>query len=87
MTTTRRTFVISTFAGAEVDTGYRGITALHLASRKGYVQLAEVLPACGADPNPVGTLSFLAVGTPLAVAKEKGHQAFADLLERHGGHA
>ena len=74
-------------AGAEVDTGYRGATALHLAARKGYVQLAELPLARGADPNPVSTLAFLAGGTPLAIAKEKGHQPFVDLLLKHGGHA
>jgi ankyrin repeat protein len=74
-------------AGAEVDTGYRGITTLHLAARKGDVQLAELLLARGANTNPVGTLSFLALGTPLAVAREKGHQSFVDLMLKHGGHA
>jgi ankyrin repeat protein len=73
-------------AGAEVNTGYRGLTTLHLAARKGYVRLAELLLARGADPNPIGTLSFLGVGTPLALAKEKGHQPVVDLLLKNGGH-
>ena len=74
-------------AGAEINTGYRGLTTLHIAARKGYVQLGELLLARGADPNPVSTLSFLGAGTPFTVAKEKGHQPFVDLLLKHGGHA
>ena len=73
-------------AGAEVDTGYRGVTALHLAARKGYVQLGDLLLGRGAEPNPFGALPFLGAGTPLAVAKEKGHQLFVDLLLKHGGY-
>jgi len=72
-------------AGADPNADMRGITALHMAARKGYVRLAEVLLAGGADPNLAADYPFLAQGTALAVAVKYKRDDVAALLRARGG--
>jgi ankyrin repeat protein len=55
-----------------------GATALHLAARKGYVELAEVLLAHGAEINGDGV-------TPLATAVKAKQDKMAEFLKSRGG--
>jgi ankyrin repeat protein len=55
-----------------------GATALHVAARKGYVELAEVLLARGAEINGEGV-------TPLATAVKAKQDKMADFLKSRGG--
>jgi uncharacterized protein len=72
-------------AGSDPNANMRGVTALHLAARKGYVQLAELLLAHGADANLRADYSFLAEGTVLAVATKFGRDDVAALVRARGG--
>jgi ankyrin repeat protein len=67
-------------SGASVQASALGMTALHLAANKGYVDLAAVLIAHGADVNAPARNS-----TPLAVAIHAKQDRMADFLRSRGG--
>jgi uncharacterized protein len=71
-------------SGADANANMRGVTALHFAARKGYVQLVELLLARGADPNLIADYAFLAQGTALAVAVKANREDVASVLRAHG---
>jgi len=66
--------------GASVSAKGMGGTALHHAARKGYVELAEILLAHGAEINGEGV-------TPLATAVKAKQDKMADFLKSRGGRA
>ena len=69
-------------AGAGVhEKALGGMTTLHLAASKGYVDLAEVLLAHGADVNEPGRV------TPLGAAIRAKQEKMADFLKSRGGRA
>ena len=69
-------------AGAGVhEKALGGMTTLHLAASKGYVELAEVLLSHGADVNEPGRV------TPLAAAVRAKQEKMADFLKSRGGRA
>ncbi len=70
-------------AGANVQGKALGLTPLHLAAQKGYIDLAEVLIAHEADINASVKPRGEAV-TPLAQAMKAGQEKMADLLRRKG---
>jgi ankyrin repeat protein len=70
-------------AGASVQGKALGVTALHLAAQKGYVDLAEVLIAHGADVN-ASVKSRGQMVTPLALAAKADQKKMADLLRSKG---
>jgi ankyrin repeat protein len=70
-------------AGANVQAKALGVTALHLAAQKGYVELAEVLLSHGADVN-AAVKSRGQMVTPLAVAMKADQKKMADLLRSKG---
>jgi len=70
-------------AGANVQAKALGVTALHLAAQKGYVELAEVLIGHGADVN-ASVKSRGQMVTPLAVAMKADQKKMADLLRSKG---
>jgi ankyrin repeat protein len=61
-----------------------GVTTLHLAASKGYVQLAEVLLAHGADVNALVKSREQDI-TPLAAAVKAKQDKMADFLKSKGG--
>ncbi|HLJ51440.1 MAG TPA: ankyrin repeat domain-containing protein [Bryobacteraceae bacterium] len=65
-------------SGAGVNAKGLGITALHLAARKGYLELADVLLSHGAEVNGPSP-------TPLAVAVKAKNDKMADFLKSRGG--
>jgi len=70
-------------AGANVHGKALGVTALHLAAQKGYVELAEVLIGHGADANsPVNSRGQMV--TPLSLAVKAEQQKMADMLRSKG---
>jgi hemoglobin len=72
-------------AGAEVNapSGAKRCTALHMAARRGNVEVAEALIDCGADINARDT----AGDTPLRRAKNCRKAGVASLLASHGADA
>jgi uncharacterized protein len=70
--------------GANVQGKALGVTPLHLAAQKGYVELAEVLLAHGADVN-ASVKSRGEMVTPLAVALKADQKKMAELLRSKGG--
>ena len=73
-------------AGANVHAKALGITALHIAAGKGYVELAELLLSHGADINAPGKSNAQLV-TPLAVALRSKQTRMADFLKSRGARA
>jgi len=69
--------------GANVQGKALGVTPLHLAAQKGYLELAEVLLAHGADVN-ASVKSRGQIVTPLAVAAKAEHKQMIDLLRSRG---
>ncbi len=70
-------------AGAGVHERALGVSTLHLAAQKGYLDLAELLLARGADPN----LSVKSRGqsvTPLALAEKANQPKMSALLRAKG---
>jgi ankyrin repeat protein len=63
-----------------------GITTLHIAATKGYVELAEVLLSHGADVNAAGNSRGSTV-TPLAVALRAKQDRMVEFLKSRGGRA
>jgi ankyrin repeat protein len=63
-----------------------GLTTLHLAANKGYVELAGVLLTHGADVNAQVTSRGQGV-TPLAVAVKAKQDKMAEFLKSRGGRA
>jgi hypothetical protein len=72
--------------GAAVGTKAFGITTLHIAATKGYVELAEVLLSHGADVNAEGVSRGSTV-TPLAVALRAKQDRMVEFLKSRGGRA
>jgi hypothetical protein len=70
-------------AGANVQGKALGVTALHLAAQKGYLDLAELLIAHGADVNASVKWRGHMV-TPLALAAKAEQKKMADLLRSKG---
>lgn len=67
--------------GAEVERQhYLGTTALHFAAAAGQLEMAALLLEHGADPGRVGRKHDAAGRTPLALARERGHDEVAALL-------
>ena len=66
--------------------GLGGITALHLTAGKGYIELAGVLLAHGADVNAQTTSRGQEV-TPLAMAMQAKRDKMAEFLKSKGGRA
>src|SRR5262249_37216184 len=66
-------------SGASIQALALGLTALHLAAMKGYIQLAEVFISRGADINAIARNS-----TPLAVAIKAKHDKMIDFLKSKG---
>ncbi len=56
-----------------------GLTTLHLAASKGYMELADLLLTRGADVNEPGRM------TPLAIALRAKQEKMADYLKSRGG--
>src|SRR5579871_1176792 len=73
-------------AGASVHGKAFGITTLHIAARKGYVELAEVLLSHGADVNAAGVTNGATV-TPLAMAQGAKQEGMVSFLKSRGGKA
>jgi ankyrin repeat protein len=71
-------------AGATVEAKALGITTLHIAATKGYVELAEVLLSHGADVNAAGSTRGSTM-TPLAVALRAKQDRMAEFLKSRGG--
>lgn len=63
-------------SGADVHARALGVTILHIAATKGYIELAEVLLAHGADINAVGRAM-----TPLAAAIKAKQDRMAEFLK------
>jgi len=73
-------------SGANVHSKALGITALHIAAGKGYVDLAELLLSHGADINAPGKSNAQLV-TPLAIALRSKQNRMADFLKSRGARA
>jgi ankyrin repeat protein len=73
-------------AGADLRARAFGMTILHLAATKGYVQLAELLVSRGADVNATAKVRG-EEATPLAVAVRAKQDRMADFLKSRGGKA
>lgn len=73
-------------SGASVEAGALGVKALHLAASKGYIQLAEVLLAHGADVNALGK-SRTGEVTPWTIATRAKKDRMAEFLKSKGGRA
>ncbi len=73
-------------SGASVHAKALGLTTLHLAATKDYVELADVLLAHGADVNAQARSRGREV-TPLAVAMKAKREKMAEFLKARGGHA
>ena len=73
-------------SGADVQARALGMTTLHIAATKGYVELAEVLLSHGADVNAVAQSRGETV-TPLGVAMRSKRDEMAQFLRDHGGRA
>jgi hypothetical protein len=71
-------------SGASVEAKSLGLSALHLAAGKGYVELAGVLLNHGADVNAIAMSRGQEV-TPLAMAISGKREKVADLLKSRGG--
>ena len=71
-------------AGADGRERAFGFTALHLAATKGYLALAEVLLAHGADVNATAMSKGQEV-TPLAMAVTAKQEKMGDFLRAKGG--
>jgi ankyrin repeat protein len=67
-------------------TALGGMTTVHLAANKGYVELAEVLLAHGADVNAPAESRGQMV-TPLEVAIKAKQEKMAEFLKSRGGRA
>ena len=70
-------------AGADVNAGRNGNTALHAAARFGRTEMAAWLLDHGADPNARDRQGK----TPLTLAVDAGHDTVAALLRDHGASA
>jgi len=64
-----------------------GLTALHVAAGKGYLEVASLLIEHGANVNAVSKSRKGDWPTPLATAKERKHDKMVDFLASRGGHA
>jgi len=73
-------------AGANLQARAFGQTILHLAAGKGYLRLAEILLAHGADINAVAKVRGTDA-TPAAVAVAAKQEKMADFLMSRGGRA
>ena len=72
-------------AGAEVEQQHHlGVTALHQAAGRGRLDMVAYLLEAGADPKRVGRKFGSGSRTPLQEAEERGHDAVAKLLRKHG---
>jgi ankyrin repeat protein len=67
-------------SGAGVDARGLGVTTLHLAANKGYIELADVLLSHGADLNA----TTKANATPLATAIKAKRDKMVDFLKSRG---
>jgi ankyrin repeat protein len=61
-----------------------GLTTLHIAASKGYVELADILLMHGADVNAKATSRDEEI-TPLAIAVRAKREKMADFLKSRGG--
>jgi ankyrin repeat protein len=74
-------------SGASVqEKGLGGMTTLHLAANKDYVELADVLVKHGADVN-ASVKSRTGEVTPLAVAQKAKREKMVEFLKSKGGRA
>ena len=73
-------------SGASVQARAFGVTTLHLAASKGYVELADVLLTHGADVNAPASSRGQEV-TPLAAAVKAKKEKMAEFLKSRGGRA
>lgn len=71
-------------SGAGVHAKALGLTTLHIAAGKGYVELAETLLMHGADVNATATSRGEQV-TPLAAAVRAKREQMVDFLKSRGG--
>ena len=71
-------------AGSDVHARSLGQTTLHIAARKGYLDLARLLLDRGADVNALAKVQGASV-TPLAAAVQAKQDKMADMLKDHGG--
>jgi ankyrin repeat protein len=71
-------------AGANVDGRQFGVTTLHLAANKGYLRLADVLLAHGADVNAIAK-SRGQQFTPVAAAVKAKQEKMVEFLKSRGG--
>ena len=77
-------YLVGAVNGLNVDSidSYEGNTALHMAAKKGYIEIAEILTQRGANPlikNSKGR-------RPLDEAVLAGNEVFAELLETYVVH-
>lgn len=70
-------------AGANLRASALGVTALHLAASKGYVELASVLIEGGADVNAAGKSRGIVI-TPLAMAARAKQSRMEQFLRERG---
>jgi ankyrin repeat protein len=73
-------------AGASLQAKALGITTLHIAARKGYVELAEVLLGHGADVNTQAKSGGQEI-TPLGAAVKAKQGKMVEFLKSRGGRA
>ena len=73
--------------GCPLEQESQGATALHWAAFRGRVDLARFLAERGCDLNPVGFKWERAGQTPLALARARGQEDAARLLEQLGARA
>lgn len=71
-------------AGADVHAPALGMTVLHLAAQRGYVELAECVLAHGADVNAAAQYKGKPT-TPLGIAVQTRQAAVEKLLRARGG--
>jgi ankyrin repeat protein len=72
-------------SGANINAKALGISTLHLAANKGYLELAEVLLNHGADVNAPAISRGQQV-TPLAIAMKADRDKMVEFLKSRGGH-